>query len=95
MQEGSTLKRVLEFIENLLALKITDEERLRVAQDPSNIFQDDFSNQKPLRVAAIFALLFHIFIFLFYFPFLGNQVFIPQQEVLVLKQLALPSQLKG
>jgi len=88
-------KRILGFIENLLALRIKDGERLRVAQDPANIFQDEFSNQRPLRVAAIFALLFHLFIFLFYFPFLSSQVFIPQQEVLVLKQLALPSQLKG
>ena len=92
---GSVQKRVLEFLESILALKITDGERLRVAHDPANIFQDDFSNQKPLRVAAIFALLFHLFLFLFYFPFLTSQVFIPQQDILVLKQLALPSQLKG
>ena len=65
MSEVDSLhKRVLEFLENLLALKVTDAERLRVAQDPSNIFQDDFSNQKPLRVAAVFALLFHLFLFL-------------------------------
>lgn len=95
MQEVSLQKRILDFVEHILALKVTDEERFRLAQDPGNIFQDEFSNQKPLRVAAIFAFLFHLFLFLFYFPFLGNQVFIPQQEVLVLKQLALPSQLKG
>jgi TonB family protein len=92
---GSIHKQVFDFLENLLALKVTDAERLRIAQDPSNIFQDDFSNQKPLRVAAIFALLFHLFLFLFFFPSFGSQIFIPQQEILVLKQLALPSQLKG
>jgi TonB family protein len=94
-QDDSFFKRVLGFLENLLALRVTDAERLRVAHDPANVFQDDFGNQKPLRVAAIIALLFHVFIFLFYFPFFGGQVIIPQQEILVLKQLALPSQLKG
>ena len=35
-------KRVLEFLENLLALKITEEERLGIAPDAINIFQDGF-----------------------------------------------------
>jgi TonB family protein len=91
----SILTRLREFFENLLALKVTEAERFSLAHDPVNVFQDDFSSQKPFRVASVLALLFHVFLFLFMFPFFGDQVFIPTKEVLVLKQLALPSQLKG
>jgi TonB family protein len=87
--------RVQDFLENILALRITDAERVRLVNDPANVFGEDFSNFRPLRVAAILALLFHLFLFLFMFPFLGGQVLIPSKEVLVLKQLALPSLPKG
>jgi TonB family protein len=94
-EEQSIWTRLREFLENILALNITDAERLYYAQDPLNVFRDDLSNRRPLRVALILTLLFHIFIFLFMFPFFGQQIFVPTQEVLVLKQLALPSLPKG
>ena len=62
-EEQSVWTRLREFTENLLALNITDAERLYYAQDPLNVFRDDLSNRRPLRVAMILTLLFHIFIF--------------------------------
>ncbi|UCF36514.1 MAG: TonB family protein [Acidobacteriota bacterium] len=89
------LERFRDFIEGLLALKVRETERVGVADDPLNVFSEEFSNNRPLVVAAVLALLLHIFLFLFMFPFFGRQVFIPTEEVLVLKQLALPSLPKG
>lgn len=83
-------QKLKDLLESLLALRITDGERLVIANDPLNVFGEDFSNRRPLRVAAVLAALVHIFLFLFMFPILRDQVFVPQ-EVLVLKQLSLPS----
>jgi TonB family protein len=94
-EQISFFTKAREFIENLLALRITESERLRLASDPINVFCDGSSDQKPLRVAAILALIFHIVLFLVSLPFLGQQIFVPTKEVLVLKQLALPSLPKG
>lgn len=94
--EGRTfLERLKGFLEDLLALKVTDPERVRFADDPLNVFGEDFSNERPLRVAAILAILFHVLLFILGLPFLRSQVLIPEREVLVLQQLALPSQPMG
>jgi len=90
------LARAREFLETLLALKITDAERIQLAEgDPMNIFGDRYEGNKPLKVAAVGALLFHFLLFWMAFPFLTEQVFIPSRDVLVLKQLALPSRPAG
>jgi TonB family protein len=94
--EGRTfLERLKGFLEDLLALKVTDPERVRFAYDPLNVFGEDFSNERPLRVAAVLAILFHVLLFILGLPFLRSQVLIPEREVLVLQQLALPSQPMG
>jgi TonB family protein len=94
-EQNSFWLRARDTLQALLALNITEAERVGFADDPTNVFGQDYSNQRPLRVAAVAALLFHVFIFLFMFPFFGSQVFLPTKEVLVLKQLALPSLPKG
>ena len=90
------MSRIKEFLVQLLALNITDQERLRYAHgpDPGNIFFDDFENRRPLRVAAILAILLHLLLFFLIFPSFGEQI-IPQQEVIVLRSLAQPAELKG
>ena len=94
--EGSTfLAKVKNFLEELLALKITEAERLRFASDPYNPFQGDASGRKPLQVAAVLSLLFHILLFLMVFPSFGSRVLIITREVLVLKQLAEPAAIAG
>jgi len=94
-EQDSFLAKAREFFENLLALRISETDRLRLADDPLNVFAESSSDQKSLRVAAILALIFHIVLFLVSLPFLGKQIFIPTKEVLVLKQLAMPSLPKG
>ena len=55
--EGQTLlAKVKNFFEVLLALKITEAERLRFASDPYNPFLSDTSGRKPLQVAAVLSL---------------------------------------
>jgi len=94
--EGSSfLSRLKEIVEWVLALRVTDSERIRCVDDPLNVFGEDFSNQRPLRVAAVLAILLHVLLFLVGLPFLTEQVLLPSKEVLVLKQLALPSLPKG
>lgn len=93
---NSFFARARDFVERLLALKITEAERLQPAEgDPMNIFGERYEGNKPLKVAAVMALFFHFLIFWMAFPFLSNQVFIPSRDVLVLKQLALPSRPAG
>lgn len=89
-EERSLGSKLKDLLESVLALKVTDAERLVYAADPMNVFGEDYSNRRPLRVAAIVAVVVHIFLFLFMFPMMGDQVFVPQ-EVLVLKQLSMPS----
>ncbi len=89
------LARFKNFLEVLLALKITEAERLRFASDPYNPFQGDTSGRKPLQVAAVLSFLFHILLLLMVIPSFGDRVLIVTQEVLVLKQLAEPAALAG
>ena len=83
-----------DYLERLLGLKFQPAQ-LQYARDPYNIFELDFEDRKPLRTAAIVALLFHILLFLIVFPSFGDTVLIPTQEVLVLKSLARPAALLG
>ncbi len=76
-------------------MRVTQAERLQYAADPFNVFSDELSGRKPLWVAAALALLFHILLFLMVFPSFGPEVFIPAQEILMLKQLAKPTALAG
>ncbi len=67
--EGQTfLAKVRNFFEVLLALKITEAERLRFASDPYNPFLDDTSGRKPLLVASVLAVLFHILLLMMVIP---------------------------
>lgn len=94
-EEKSFWIKFKDFFESLLALRVEESERVSYADDPLNVFGEEFSNDRPLRVAAILALIFHLFLFLFVFPFFGSQIIVPTQEVMVLKNLALPSLPKG
>lgn len=95
-ESNSLLARGKDFLENLLALRITEAERIPLADgDPMNIFGEKYEGNKPLKVASVAALFFHFLLFWLAFPFLTDQVFIPSRDVLVLKQLALPSRPAG
>jgi len=95
-ENKTLLARIRDFLENLLALKVTEAERLQLANgDPLNVFGERYEGNKPLKVAAVAALCFHFLLFWIAFPFLTDQVFIPSRDVLVLKQLALPSRPAG
>ena len=83
-----------DYLERLLGLKFQPAQ-LQYARDPYNIFDLDFEDRKPLRTAAILAILFHILLFLIVFPSFGDTVLIPTQDVLVLKSLARPAALLG
>ena len=93
-QEGIG-SRIRDFVERFLALKITEEERLRYAGHSYNLFLDDVSGKKPLRVAATLAILFHLLLLLIVFPSFGDQVFDLSKNVVVLRNLARPSALSG
>lgn len=75
-----------DVLERLLALKVTESERVRFAAFG---FDDDpFSSRRPTQVAVVIALLFHALLFIIMFPSWGERVFRPSEQVLVLKQLA-------
>ena len=94
-QELNLWTKARDFVESLLALKITDAERLKYATDPYSVFEEDFSNRKPLWVAFVLAGLFHILMFLIIFPSFGRQVLITTQQVTMLRKLAQPAALAG
>ena len=94
VEKNSFMAKIKNFLEELFALKISEAERGMWATDSYNSFQGGFEG-KPLRVAAVLALLFHIFLFIIVFPSFGNRVLIVTQDVLVLKQLARPAALAG
>ncbi len=93
-QEGIGLS-IKDFVEKLLALRITEKERLRYVGHSYNIFLDDTSGKKPLRVAVTLAILFHVLLMLIVFPSFGDQVFDMSKNVMVLSNLARPSALSG
>lgn len=94
-QKANFADKLRDLLEELFALKITDAERVGYANDPYNVFYGEASGRKPLKVASTLAIIFHILLFLMVFPSFGDQVFIPTQEVMVLKQLARPAALTG
>ncbi len=87
--------RLKDSLEQLLALKVTQRERLLMATDGYNIFMDETVSRRPLTVAAILALLIHLILFILTFPSFGSQVLDLRQEVFVIQQLARPAQLAG
>ena len=93
-QKLSFWTKVSDFFEATLALKVTKTERLKCSGDPYNIFEDNFSKEKPLWVALILAVLFHILLFLIAFPSFEKTVLVPQQ-VTILRQLSQPAALAG
>jgi len=86
--------KLKDYLEALLALKVTDTEKMQYA-DPNNLFHHDLADSKRMRVSSVLAILFHILLFLIVFPSLGRQILIPTQEVLLLRQLAQPAALAG
>ena len=94
-QRIGLFSRLRASLEALFALRLTSAERLQYAADPFNIFSDEQSARKPLWVAAILALLFHILLFLMVFPSFAPDILIPSQQVLMLQQLAKPTALAG
>lgn len=94
-ENRSLLEKTRNFLERLLALKITDAERVGYGHDPVNIFSADVAHERPLIVATVLAILVHLLLFLMLFPSFGQRVFTPTEEVLVLKQLAQPAELRG
>ena len=86
--------KLKDYLEILLALKVTEAEKMQYA-DPNNLFHHDLSDSKRMRASSVLAILFHILLFLIVFPSLGRQVLIPTQGVLLLRQLAQPAALAG
>ena len=84
-----------DFMEWLLALRIVESERLTFADDPYNIFSEDVSRRRPLRVAAILGFLFHLLLILIVWPHLGATRLPIAPDKFVIKQLARPAQLEG
>ena len=84
-----------DFVEWLFALRIVESERLAFVDDPCNIFNEDVSGRRPLVVAAIFALLFHLFLILIVWPHFGANELPLTADKFVIKQLARPAKLEG
>lgn len=94
-EDNSLFSRLRDALERFLALKAAKSEQLHHTEDPYNIFEDHGSNRRSLRVATALAVLFHFLLFLVVFPSLRGQVFIPTEQVVVLRNLAKPAALKG
>jgi len=81
------LSKAKDLLESLLALKVTEAERMQYAAGYG--FDDQgMANRRPTQVAVVVALVIHVILFLIVFPSLGDRVFQPSAQVLVLKQLA-------
>ena len=94
-EQPTLMAKAKNFLEELFALEISEAERGAWANDPYNPLESEVVEGKPLRVAAVLAILFHILLFIIVFPSFGNRVLIVTQNVLVLKQLARPATLAG
>ncbi len=93
--QGSAWGKAKDFLERLLALRVTEGERLRYADDMLNIFNDDISGRRPLQVAAAIAILFHLLLLLIVFPSWGNSEIVLTREVTVVVPLARPAVQSG
>ncbi|RPJ55899.1 MAG: energy transducer TonB [Acidobacteria bacterium] len=81
------LYKAKNLLESLLALNVTETERMQYASGYG--FDDQtLAGRRPTQVAIIIAILFHVVLFLIVFPSLGNRVFTQTEQVLVLKNLA-------
>ncbi|MFB3904858.1 MAG: TonB family protein [Acidobacteriota bacterium] len=81
------LSKARALLESLLALNVTEAERVQYASGYG--FDDQaLASRRPTQVAVVLALLFHVLLFLIVFPSLGDRVFQPSEQVLVLKNLA-------
>jgi protein TonB len=81
------LFRSKEWLESLLALNVTEAEKLQYATGFG--FDDEAAaDQRPTRVAVVIAIIFHVILFVIVFPHLGERVFQPSEQVLVLRNLA-------
>ncbi len=83
----SIFEKVKDAVERLLALKVTEGERLSYAAG-YEFFDGGISNRRPTQVAVTIALLFHVVLFLITFPSIVRTVFVPTEQVLILKDLA-------
>ncbi|MBI4444620.1 MAG: TonB family protein [Acidobacteria bacterium] len=81
------------FVERILAVE-TAPSRRKFAADPFNIFEDDLSERRLRQIAIFLALLLHLILFLIYLP-TRSQVFIPTEQVVVLRSLAKPGLVGG
>ncbi|HSR53578.1 MAG TPA: energy transducer TonB [Acidobacteriota bacterium] len=88
--QTSLVEKVQDFFQWLLALKVTDEERVLVT-DPGNIYLDDVSQRRPMIVAAVLAFLVHLLLLIITFPNLAQDLIVSQAPVLKLQQLARPA----
>jgi protein TonB len=77
---------VWESIQILLGLRVSESEKLRYSA--YDIFDDGLSSRRPTQVATALAVLFHVILLLIYFPAMRDRVFIPTEQVLILKNLA-------
>ncbi len=87
--------KLKDLLERLLALRITDQERVRFADDDLNIFSDDVSGRKPLQVAAALAIFFHIILLIIIIPSFGSSEIDLTREVTMVKALARPAAERG
>ncbi len=95
MDQGGGWDRARDFLERILALRVTDGERLRYADDMLNIFSDDVSGRKPLQVASVVAILFHLLLLLIVFPSFGSSEIVLTRDVTVVRPLARPAVQSG
>lgn len=94
-EQTGVLDRARDFLERLLALKVPESERYRYAGDPLYYLGNEESDQKPMRVATILAVLIHLILFFMFFPSFGKTQLEPQEPILVLKQLSRPAEQAG
>lgn len=89
--KSSVGDRVRAWLDKLLAVGTSRALQPDYARDPYNIFVDDLSDRRALQVAASLAILFHLLLFLIVFPSLRDKIFIPTEQVVILKELAKPA----
>ncbi|MGH9339751.1 MAG: energy transducer TonB [Acidobacteriota bacterium] len=94
-EKQSLAIRAKDFIERLLALKVTESERVGPVEDPYGFFDQEISGKKPMRVAAVMAVVIHFILFMIVFPSWGSSVLEASEQLMVLKNLARPSVLAG
>jgi periplasmic protein TonB len=87
-ESSSFFLKLKDFFERALALKVTEEERVRYST--YGVFDDGASGRRPLHVATALAALLHLILLFMSLPS-WNQVFVPTEQVLVLKRLAPPA----